>query len=113
MSCRYTLDVLIAGEDAPFDRRRHLVETCLIVFGSLAVALAFPTGAEKIFAVTGTLVRLCRLSRACELSACEPALFKVIVASGHLTCLRSCSMPLRNCADPPMGATRQKGAMKS
>ncbi|CAK0750260.1 hypothetical protein CVIRNUC_001976 [Coccomyxa viridis] len=53
MSCRYTLDVLIAGEDAPFDRRRHLVETCLIVFGSLAVALAFPTGAEKIFAVTG------------------------------------------------------------
>lgn len=53
MSCRYTLDVLIAGEDAPFDRRRHLAETCLIVFGSLAVALAFPTGAEKIFAVTG------------------------------------------------------------
>ena len=59
MSCRYTLDVLIAGEDAPFDRRRHLVETCLIVFGSLAVALAFPTGAEKIFAVTGTRVGLC------------------------------------------------------
>lgn len=53
MSCRYTLDVLIAGEDAPFNRKRHLVETCLIVFGSLAVALAFPTGAEKIFAVTG------------------------------------------------------------
>ncbi len=55
MSCRYTLDVLIAGEDAPFDRKRHLLETCLIVFGSLAVALAFPTGAEKIFAVTGRL----------------------------------------------------------
>ncbi len=53
MSCRYTLDVLIAGEDAAFDRKRHLAETCLIVFGSLAVALAFPTGAEKIFAVTG------------------------------------------------------------
>ncbi|KAK9906824.1 hypothetical protein WJX75_008674 [Coccomyxa subellipsoidea] len=53
MSCRYTLDVLLAGEDAPFSRRRHMLETCFIVFTSLAVALAFPTGAEKIFAVTG------------------------------------------------------------
>ena len=70
MSCRYTLDVLIAGEDAPFDRKRHLLETCLIVFGSLAVALAFPTGAEKIFAVTGELsLRATRLSDALTLSA--------------------------------------------
>lgn len=53
MSCRYTLDVLLAGEDAPFSRRRHTLETCFIVFSSLGVALAFPTGAEKIFAVTG------------------------------------------------------------
>ncbi|CAL8462502.1 g2035 [Coccomyxa elongata] len=53
MSCRYTLDVLLAGEDAPFSSYRHTMETLFIVFSSLAVALAFPTGAEKIFAVTG------------------------------------------------------------
>ena len=51
--CRCPADIRwtcsIAGEDAAFDRKRHLAETCLIVFGSLAVALAFPTGAEKIF----------------------------------------------------------------
>lgn len=61
MSCRYTLDVLLAGEDAPFSARRHVLETCFIVFSSLAVALAFPTGAEKIFAVTGPLCfAMCR-----------------------------------------------------
>ena len=53
MSCRYTLDVLLAGEDAPWSARRHLAETCFIVFGSLGVAFVFPTAAEKIFAVTG------------------------------------------------------------
>ncbi len=53
MSCRYTLDVLLAGENAPFSPYRHTMETFFIVFSSLAVALAFPTGAEKIFAVTG------------------------------------------------------------
>ena len=53
MSCRYTLDVLLAGEDAPWSARRHLAETCFIVFASLGVAFVFPTAAEKIFAVTG------------------------------------------------------------
>lgn len=53
MSCRYTLDVLLAGEDAPWSVRRHLAETCFIVFASLGVSFVFPTAAEKIFAVTG------------------------------------------------------------
>ena len=53
MSCRYTLDVLLAGEDAPYSRARHVGETAFIVFASLGVALLFPTAAEKIFAVTG------------------------------------------------------------
>ena len=85
MSCRYTLDVLIAGEDAPFNRQRHLTETCLIVFGSLAVALAFPTSAEKIFAVTGVLVKQCHLS---------PAAWKNV-------CMRACSVEGRRCTRTP------------
>jgi hypothetical protein len=53
MSCRYTLDVLLAGEGAPYSASRHISETCAIVFAGLGVALLFPTGAEKIFAITG------------------------------------------------------------
>ena len=53
LSLRYTLDCLIAGEDAPFSWARHLSLTCGIVLSSLAVALAVPNFAEKIFAVTG------------------------------------------------------------
>ena len=53
LSLRYTLDCLVAGEDAPFSRRRHLALTSAAVFSSLAVALAFPDAAEKILAITG------------------------------------------------------------
>jgi amino acid permease len=53
LSLRYTLDCLVAGEDAPFSHRRHLALTTAAVFSSLAVALAFPNAAEKIFAITG------------------------------------------------------------
>lgn len=53
MSLRYTLDCLIAGEDAPASTQRQLLETTGIVFGGLAVALIFPSASEKIFAVTG------------------------------------------------------------
>lgn len=53
LSLRYTLTCLLVGEDAPHDRRRHVLLTSLIVGSALAVALVFPTGAEKIFAVTG------------------------------------------------------------
>ena len=59
MSCRYTLDVLLAGEDAPYSRARHVGETAFIVFASLGVALLFPTAAEKIFAVTGARLLRC------------------------------------------------------
>ena len=70
MSCRYTLDVLLAGEDAPWDARRHFCETVFIVFASLGVAFLFPTGAEKIFAVTGALPDMC-------LTASSESLFRV------------------------------------
>ena len=53
LSLRYTLDVLLAGEGAPFSRTRHTVLTVGVVASSLAVALAVPDLAEKIFAVTG------------------------------------------------------------
>lgn len=53
ISLRYTLDSLIAGEDAPFQLKRHLAETGGITVSSLLVALIFPAYAEKIFAVTG------------------------------------------------------------
>ncbi|KAL3136879.1 hypothetical protein ABBQ32_006491 [Trebouxia sp. C0010 RCD-2024] len=53
ISLRYTLDSLIAGEDAPFQLRRHMAETSGIVVSSLLVALIFPAYAEKIFAITG------------------------------------------------------------
>ena len=53
MSLRYTLDCLIAGENAPPSTKRQVLETTGIVFGSLAVSLLFPSASEKIFAVTG------------------------------------------------------------
>ena len=53
MSLRYTLDCLVAGEDAAPSSSRQLLETTGIVFGGLGVALMFPSAAEKIFAVTG------------------------------------------------------------
>ena len=53
LSLRYTLDVLLAGEGAPFSRTRHTALTVGVVASSLAVALAVPDLAEKIFAVTG------------------------------------------------------------
>ena len=53
LSLRYTLNVLLASEGAPFSRTRHTVLTVGIVASSLAVALAVPDLAEKIFAVTG------------------------------------------------------------
>ena len=53
MSLRYTLDSMIAGEDAPFQLKRHMVETTGITVSSLLVALIFPAYAEKIFAITG------------------------------------------------------------
>ncbi len=53
LSLRYTLNVLLAGEDAPFSMARHVVVTVGVVASSLAVALAVPNLAEKIFAVTG------------------------------------------------------------
>ena len=45
--------MLLAGEDAPFSMARHVVVTVGVVASSLAVALAVPNLAEKIFAVTG------------------------------------------------------------
>ena len=53
ISLRYTLDSLVAGEDAPFQLKRHMAETSGITVSSLLVALIFPTYAEKIFAITG------------------------------------------------------------
>lgn len=44
---------MIAGEDAPFQLKRHMAETSGIVVSSLLVALIFPAYAEKIFAFTG------------------------------------------------------------
>lgn len=54
LSLRYTLTCLLFGEDAPYDRWHHVGLTSLIVGSALAVALVFPTAAEKIYAVTGT-----------------------------------------------------------
>ena len=53
ISLRYTLNSLIAGEDAPFQLKRHMAETTGIIVSSLVVALMFPAYAEKIFAITG------------------------------------------------------------
>ncbi len=53
LSLRYTLTCLLVGEDAPFDRRRHILLTSAIVASSLGVALVFPTAAERIYAFTG------------------------------------------------------------
>ena len=53
LAARYTLDVLVSGEGAPFSRARHNAETAAIILPTLAVALLFPSSAEKIFAVTG------------------------------------------------------------
>ncbi|DBB04668.1 TPA: hypothetical protein ACH3X1_012728 [Trebouxia sp. C0004] len=53
ISLRYTLDSLIAGEDAPFEWKRHMAETTGIIISTLLVALIFPAYAEKIFAITG------------------------------------------------------------
>ncbi|KAK9845342.1 hypothetical protein WJX81_003878 [Elliptochloris bilobata] len=53
LAARYTLDVLASGEGAPFSRARHNAETLAIIVPTLAVALLFPSSAEKIFAVTG------------------------------------------------------------
>ena len=43
----------MSGESAPFSRARHNAETAAIILPTLAVALLFPSSAEKIFAVTG------------------------------------------------------------
>lgn len=53
LSLRYTLTCLLVGEDEPYDRRRHVMLTSLIVGTALSVALVFPTAAEKIYAITG------------------------------------------------------------
>lgn len=55
MSLRYTVDALLMGEDAPYHWLRSVLETAAIIGSSLAVALFFPSYAEKIFAVTGAL----------------------------------------------------------
>ena len=44
---------MVAGEDAPFQLKRHMAETSGITVSSLLVALIFPAYAEKIFAITG------------------------------------------------------------
>lgn len=44
---------LLLGEDAPRPRSRQIGLTAAVVLSSLAVALAFPSAAEKFFAVTG------------------------------------------------------------
>ena len=58
--------MLLAGEDAPFSMTRHVAVTVGVVASSLAVALAVPNLAEKIFAVTGATgePQLCR-ARCC------------------------------------------------
>ena len=42
LSLRYTLDCLVAGEGAPFSRRRHNLETGLPILGGLGIALTCP-----------------------------------------------------------------------
>ncbi|KAG2449180.1 hypothetical protein HYH02_005927 [Chlamydomonas schloesseri] len=50
---RASLDLLVAGPDAPFTWTRRVAETCSILTAATTVALLFPTQAEKIFALTG------------------------------------------------------------
>ncbi|KAG2436229.1 hypothetical protein HXX76_006540 [Chlamydomonas incerta] len=50
---RASLDLLVAGPDAPFTWTRRVAETCGILTAATTVALLFPTEAEKIFALTG------------------------------------------------------------
>ena len=54
-SLRYTLETMVAGEDAPACDRRRMLLTAGPLAAALAVALAAPQGAEKIFAVTGAI----------------------------------------------------------
>ena len=54
-SLRYTLETMVAGEGAPACDRRRAVLTAVPLAAALAVALAAPQGAEKIFAVTGAI----------------------------------------------------------
>ncbi|KAK9817843.1 hypothetical protein WJX72_002950 [[Myrmecia] bisecta] len=53
MSLRYTVDCMLAGEDALYNRKRHICETVGILVPCLMVAMVFPAYAEKIFAITG------------------------------------------------------------
>lgn len=53
MSLRYTVDCFLFGEEAEPSWGRQLAETTGILLSCLCVALIFPSGAEKIFAVTG------------------------------------------------------------
>lgn len=55
LSLRHTLEAAWAGERAPPDARRRFVATVGPLAAALAVALAAPHGAEKIFAATGAL----------------------------------------------------------
>ncbi|GFR48278.1 hypothetical protein Agub_g10053 [Astrephomene gubernaculifera] len=50
---RASLDLLLAGPEAPFTWARQTAETLGILAGATCVALLFPTQAEKIFALTG------------------------------------------------------------
>ena len=50
---RRSLDALLAGEDAPFTRRRQVALTALTVGSSLGVALVAPGAAERIVSVVG------------------------------------------------------------
>lgn len=54
-SLRYTLEAMVAGEDAAPSDRRRLALTAAPLAAALAVALAAPQGAEKIFALTGAV----------------------------------------------------------
>ncbi|GIL58501.1 hypothetical protein Vafri_13455 [Volvox africanus] len=50
---RASLDLLLAGPEAPFTWTRQVAETLGILSCATTVALLFPTQAEKIFALTG------------------------------------------------------------
>lgn len=50
---RSSLDVLLFGLHRPFTWTRTVAETFGIIASSLAVAMFFPSGAEKTFAITG------------------------------------------------------------
>ena len=54
-SLRYTLETMVAGEDAPACDGRRAALTAVPLALALAVALAAPQGAEKIFAATGAI----------------------------------------------------------